>query len=133
MRKEKALILMLRGLVDLINEEAARNPEFSAQLDHLLSPLPSRKVAKKKRRTLVESSLPDIYSEFTARGPTEFTLWLRDHPVEVLRGLIRLHDLDATRRTSKWKDNGKLSNFISEQIRSRTARGSSFLTTDSST
>ncbi len=133
MRKEKALVTLLRDLVDLISEEAARNPEFSSRLELLLSPLPKRKTARKKRSAPSQLNLPDIYREFTSRGQAEFTLWLRDQPIEVLRSIIRLHDLDAARRTSKWKDPSKLGDFISEQIRSRMARGSGFLTTEGST
>ena len=40
MRKEKALIGLLRGLVYLLAEESERNPEFSNKLDTLLSELP---------------------------------------------------------------------------------------------
>jgi hypothetical protein len=41
MRKEKALIALLRDLVDILSEEAARNPEFEAKLEALLNPLPN--------------------------------------------------------------------------------------------
>jgi len=133
MRKEKALITMLRGLVDLISDEAARNPEFSNRLDLLLSPLPKRKTPQRKRSVRLGVDLPDIYREFGSRGQTEFTHWLRAQPIDSLRAVIRLHDLDATRRTSKWKDSDKLSHFITEQIRARMARGSGFLTGDSGT
>ncbi len=134
MRKEKALIALLRGLVDLISEEAARNAEFSNQLESLLTPLPKakRSPAKKRRPAPSQFELPDIYNEFNSRGQPEFTLWLRDQPIELLRAIIRSHDLDARRRTSKWKDSGKLSNFIAEQVRSRISRGSGFLTSDTS-
>ena len=133
MRKEKALITMLRGLVDLISDEAARNPEFSSRLELLLSPLPKRKTPQRKRPVRPGLDLPDIYRELSSRGQAEFTLWLRAQPIDLLRAVIRLHDLDATRRTSKWKDSDKLSNFITEQIRARMARGSGFLTGDSRT
>ena len=33
MRKEKALIGLLRSLVDLLTEESARNPEFPRKLN----------------------------------------------------------------------------------------------------
>ena len=133
MRKEKALISMLRGLVDLISDEAASNPEFSSRLELLLSPLPKRKTPQRKRPVRLGLDLPDIYREFNSRGQAEFALWLRDQPIDLLRAVIRMHDLDATRRTSKWKDSDKLSHFITEQIRARMARGSGFLTGDSGT
>jgi hypothetical protein len=44
MRKEKSLIALLRGLVDLLVEESDRNPKFAARIEALLSGLPERKV-----------------------------------------------------------------------------------------
>ena len=43
MRKEKELIDLLRGLVDLIAEESTRNKEFAQRLESLLSGLPEKK------------------------------------------------------------------------------------------
>jgi hypothetical protein len=130
MRKEKALIELFRGLVKLLSDEADRNPRFAEQLDALLSPIPNRMASDRQRgHKLALNSVPDIHTEFTSRGDSEFRLWLRDQPVPVLRALIRLHDFDATRRTAKWKDAEKLSSFIADQIRSRLARGAGFLST----
>ena len=58
--------------------------------------------------------------------------WLRDEPIQALRALIRKHDLDPARRTSKWKEAEKLSEFIADNLRSRLARGASFLGRQSS-
>jgi hypothetical protein len=127
MRKEKALITMLNGLVKLLSEEAARNPEFADKLESLLSPLQPERATPRASNKPDQIDLPDVYAEFTARGEGEFRLWLRDQPVPVLYAVIRRHDLDATRRSSKWKDPEKLSGFIADQIRSRLSRGSSFL------
>jgi len=134
MRNQKALIALLNGLVNLLSREADRNPEFAEQLDALLSAIPSR--APRRRRISPQEerqSLPDVYAEFASRGDSEFQLWLRDQPLAVLRGLIRLHDLDPTRRTAKWKnDPEKFGTFITEKIRSRLARGSGFSRLDNS-
>jgi len=128
MRKEKALINLLRGLVELIVEEAARNSKFATRLETLLAPLPEKVHLLKKSPTAKPiPNLPDIYAERNDRGSSEFRMWLSDQPIAILRGLIRQHDLDATRRTSKWKEEGKLSEFIADQLESRLARGSSFL------
>lgn len=128
MRKEKELIGLLRGLVGLLAEECARNPEFSSKLDALLSGLPERAAtAKKAAKTLPPQHLPDIHAEWNVRGETDFRLWLRDQPIPVLRLLIRAEDLDATRRTAKWKEAEKLADFITENLRARQARGSAFI------
>jgi hypothetical protein len=110
-----------------LSDEAGRNPEFANRLDSLLSPLQPEKTTPRPSAKPDQLDLPDVYAEFTARGEGEFRLWLRDQPVPVLYALIRRHDLDATRRSSKWKDPEKLSAFIADQLRSRLSRGSGFL------
>jgi hypothetical protein len=130
MRKEKALIQLLNGLVKILAEESDRNPAFAGQLDELLDPIPARTSSRRERAPRVQpQNVPDIHAEFTTRGEHEFRIWLGDQPVPVLRSLIRLHDFDAARRTSKWKDPEKLSSFIADQIRSRLSRGAGFLST----
>jgi hypothetical protein len=130
MRKEKDLIALLEDLVRVVGEEAAGNPDFAAKLDALLSPIPeSRTPTRQRVRAPKTNTLPDIHAEYSSRGAQEFQLWLRDQPVAMLRALIRVHDLDAARRASKWKDAEKLSAFITEQISARLSRGSGFLST----
>ncbi len=129
MRKESGLISLGRGLIDLLAEEAARNPDFSQKLDSLFESL-SEKKSRTKRFASPKELLtpPDIYAEWRARGETEFRLWLRDQPVAILRMLIREHDLDAARRTEKWRDAEKLSGYIADQLQARLRRGTGFLT-----
>lgn len=127
MRNEKALIGLLRGMVDLLADEAGRNPDFAARLDALLSVLPTRTAPSKKKVKAEAETLPDVHAELAARGEAEFQLWLSGQTVHVLRALIRTHDLDSTRRTVKWKEGEKLAAFIAEGMRARLARGSSFI------
>lgn len=128
MRKEKALIGLLHGLVDLLAEESARNPDFSAKLDTLLSELPQRKgTSKRVAAARPPEQLPDIHLEWNAREEVDFRLWLRDQPIPVLRVIIRKEDLDPTRRTAKWKEAEKLAGFIADSLRSRQSRGSAFI------
>jgi hypothetical protein len=128
MRKEKALIALLRGIADLLARESSRNPEFAASLERLLSELPDPKAATKRpARPKVPGHLPDIHAEWNARGETEFRIWLRDQPIPVLRALIRAQDLDPTRRTVRWKEGEKLAGFIADSLRARLSRGSGFI------
>lgn len=128
MRKEKALIGLLRGLVDLLAEESARNPEFAGRVESLLSALPERKARPIKPEIPPSSeNLPDIHAEWNARGETEFRLWLRDQPTPVLRAVIRSQDLDPTRRTIKWREPEKLAEFIADGLSARLSRGSAFI------
>jgi hypothetical protein len=127
MRNEKALIGLLRGMVELLAEEARRNPEFAARLDDLLSVLPPPPARASKTEKADAKLLPDVHAELAARGEAEFQHWLVSQPVQVLRGLIRAHDLDSPRRTIKWKDAEKLAAFIADGLRARLSRGSSFI------
>jgi hypothetical protein len=128
MRREIAVIRFARGLVDLVAEEAERNPEFAQRLEGLLDPLSDKKPKREQKATPPEQLvLPDIYTEWRARGQTEFRLWLRDQSVAVLRMLIREHDLDPGRRTEKWREAEKLSTYITGQLQARLKTGSGFL------
>jgi hypothetical protein len=128
-RNEKTLIALLRGLVDLLAEESAQNPEFASKIERLLSDLPKKKTIKKvpvaKKPT--REPLPDIHAEWNVRGETRFRLWMREQPIPVLRAVIRAQDLDPTRRTTKWKDAEKLAEFIADNVRLRLSRGSAFI------
>lgn len=128
MRKEKTLTAVLKGLADLIAREAARNPEFAAEVEQLLHAAPDAPAARSGRPTAKDGGqLPDVHEEWNARGETGFRLWLRDQPVPTIRAVIRAEDLDATRRTAKWKDAEKLADFAADGIRGRLSRGSAFI------
>jgi hypothetical protein len=123
-RNEKTLIALLRGLVQLLAEESAQNPEFASKIERLLSDLPERKVTKKVPPATkpTRAPLPDVHTEWNARGETSFRLWLREQPIPVLRAVIRAQDLDPTRRTAKWKKAEKLAEFIADNVRARLSR-----------
>ncbi len=130
MRKKEALISLLGGLVDLLADESARDPEFAEKLEKLLLSLPERKVkgsAKIPGMNRVNADLPDIHQEWNIRGEADFRLWLREQPIPLLRAIIRAQDIDSQRRTSKWKEAEKLADFITDNLRARMSRGSAFI------
>ena len=130
MRKEKALVALLRDLVDLLADEAARNPEFSTRIEQVLEAIPDRRKAKKRKaRPQRHEAAPDVHAEWRARGEEGFRLWLRDQPVPRIRAVIRAQDLDPIRRTAKWKDPEKLAGFVADGLRARLSRGSAFIST----
>lgn len=131
MRSQKALVALLRGLVELLAEESERNPAFAERMDQLLAELHAPRRPKVDRPPSKGKSmpLPDVYAEWNARGETEFRLWLREQPLATIRAVIRAQDLDAPRRTSKWSDAEKLADFVAEGMRARSARGSAFIGT----
>lgn len=127
MRNEKTLIKLLRGMADLLAREAERNPDFAKRLDEVLQDLPARPARAEKRGSRLVGQLPDIHAEWNARGEVDFRLWLREQPISILRSLIRSHGFDAARRTGKWREAEKLSEFIADNLRSRLSRGAVFL------
>lgn len=129
MRSQKALIALLRQLVDLLADESERNSAFAARLDSLLSaiPKPRRERSTKRAAPGKREALPDVYAEWSGRGESEFRLWLRDQPVSTIRAVIRAQDLDPTYRTTKWKEAEKLADFVSEGLRARLSRGAAFI------
>ncbi len=131
MRSQKALIALLRGLVELLADESERNSAFAERLDSLLSSLPEsrRPTAAKRAARDTRTTLPDVHAEWIARGETDFRLWLRDQPIPTIRALIRAQDIDPARRTNKWKDAEKLADFVAEGLRARLSRGSAFIST----
>ena len=119
---------LLRGLVDLLVEEADHNPAFADKLEQLLAVVSSRRGgAERAPSKSVSVRLPDLYAEHAARGETDLLVWLRDLPVSTLRSLIRTNDFDPTRRTSRWQEAEKLATFIVDSLRSRMTRGSAFM------
>jgi hypothetical protein len=127
MRKEKDVIRLARGLIDLVADEAARNSAFSEKLEALFEGLGDKRAKKVAPASPKEpSDLPDIYAEWRARGEAEFRLWLREQPIDVLRMVIREHELDPSRRAEKWREAEKLSGYIADQLQARLRRGSGF-------
>src|SRR2546422_1134587 len=92
MREEKILARLLRGLADLVSQEAVRNPEFARRLDDIISGVPVRRPPRKVPKTAVNTgNLPDIFTELKARGEVEFELWLKHLEISTLRALIKQH------------------------------------------
>jgi hypothetical protein len=148
MRKDKglnALSTLLHGIADLLADESARNPEFAARVEQLLTrvatsvfSIPSLKsvldkYALSERAAIAHASAPspeavvDIYAQWAEFGESKFRAWLRHVPVPGLRSLIRTHGFDPARRTTRWNDVDKLADFIADALRARLARGAAFM------
>lgn len=132
MRKEKALVVLLRDLADLLADEAARNPDFGTRIEQVIEAIPDRRrTTQRKANTKRRAAAPDVHAELSARGENGFRLWLSDQPIPTIRAVIRAQDLDPTRRTAKWKDARKLASFVADGLRARLSRGSAFISAKS--
>jgi len=122
------MIALLQGLSALLDDEASSNPAFAAKLDALIRPPEKPSGASPKTSTKPKGiDVPDVHAELAARGDEDFRAWLCTQPADVLKAIIRRQDLDPSRRSSKWKDEKKLANFIADGLRARLSRGSAFI------
>jgi len=128
MRKDKALIDLLRGLAELIAEEADRNTEFAGRVGALLADVPEKTQKVVKPKAAAPKIVPDVHAEWSARGEAGFVQWLSGQPVPVLRAIITREDLDSTRKSKSWRASERLAAFIAEGLAARRARGGGFLT-----
>lgn len=133
MRHQKPLIALLKGLVDLLADEAERNPAFGERLEAVLAalPAPAAKPARAPRKSAAaakpEAPLPDIHAECRSRGEPDFRLWLREQPVPTLKAIIKAQGFDATGKCARWRDAEKLANLIADGLAIRLQTGSHFL------
>ncbi|MEM5461569.1 hypothetical protein VSR69_43430 [Paraburkholderia phytofirmans] len=128
MRSKKPLITLLRKLVDAVEDEAARNPDFADKLDEVLRPFQeAAELRTKPASRRFDDELPDVHKELSKRSDREFRSWLREQAIETLKAIIRREDLDTARRASKWKDADRLADFIADGLRTRMSRGSAFI------
>ena len=128
MRNEKALISLIRKIADLLSEECIRNHDFAERLAALIPDSSKPKVQRTKTTKSPDATpLPDIHAEWSARGGTDFRLWIRNQPISILRAIISSQGFDPPRRTTKWKESEKLAEFIYDNLCARISRGASFI------
>jgi hypothetical protein len=118
---------VLRGLVELVENEASVNPAFAAKLETLLLPVQRTSELRPKSSSRKSADAPDVHQEWAVRGEEGFHEWLGKQSADVLKAIIRRNNLDPARRASKWKDEKKLADFIADGLRARMSRGSAFI------
>ena len=129
MSNSKTLVGILRGLAQLVEEEAEKSPDFAARLDAVLAPVRSRSqltIREGKVRPRI-SNIPDVLTALEEKGEDEFKFWLRNYDISVLKSIIKANGFDVSRTSQKWKDPDKLQKLILEQASARLRRGSGFL------
>lgn len=126
MQPTKKLTPILRDLLSLVDEEAARNPEFAARLEFIMAELPTRTArAPRPPRTIVE--IPDVFATLQDKGEVEFGFWVRTLDLATLKAVIRSNGFDPAKASQRWTDPDKFVALIIEQTVARLKRGSSFL------
>ncbi len=126
MQPAKKLTPLLRELLVLVDEEAARNPEFAAKLDAIMASLPGRP-ASPPRPPKTPVTVPDVFAALQEKGETEFGFWVRSLDVPTLKAVIRANGFDPAKASQRWTDPDKFVALIIDQTLARMKRGSAFL------
>jgi hypothetical protein len=135
MQSGQKLTRALRALVELVEEEAARNPAFAERLEAVISDLPSGTAAKKPAKPKSASEdieIPDVLKAFQDKGEPEFRFWLRDFDLPTLKAVVKANGFDPGKNSQRWTEPDKFIALIAEQTAARLRRGSAFLTPKSS-
>jgi hypothetical protein len=135
MQPTQKLTRSLRSLLALVEEEAARNPDFANRLEAIVSDFPSTsrvKKSKKPKNTESETPLPDVIASYQAKGEGEFRFWLRDFDLSTLKAIVKANGFDPGKNSQRWTEPDKFIALIVDQTAARLRRGSTFLPSKSS-
>jgi hypothetical protein len=126
MQPTKKLTSILRDLLALVDDEAARNPDFATKLEAIMAELPARP-ARPPRLPKTDVSIPDVFAALQEKGEAEFGFWVRTLDVPTLKAVIRANGFDPAKASQRWSDPDKFVGLVVEQTMARLKRGSSFL------
>ena len=126
MQSSKKLTIILRNLLTLVDDEAARNPEFGAKLESIMADLPNRP-ARPARPPRAAVEIPDVFAALKEKGDEEFGFWVRTLDLATLKAVIRSNGFDPAKASQRWTDPDKFVALVVEQTVARLKRGSAFL------
>lgn len=116
----------LHRFMDVILEEAEHNPPFADKLLDVLSlaEAPPEHAARKRKGNV---ELPaDPFEVFHSEGAIGLKAWLDHLDLEQLRTIVRIHKLDSTRNSDKWKTKERFIDLIMDRLPERTKQGDAF-------
>lgn len=130
MHSTQKLTNVLRRLVELVEEEASRNPDFASRLECILAPLPvaKRSKAPKQQVPALDTPLPDVFTAVQEKGEDEFRFWLRSLTLPTLKAIVKVNGFDVAKTSLRWTEPDKFVALIAEQTIAQLKRGSAFLT-----
>ena len=126
MQRAKILTKWLKGMAEIVAEEAESNPAFAEKLDRLMATLPAVKAKGLKKRHVRDA--PDVYAEQRRLGEEEFRFWLKGLDLATLKLIVKANGFDLTKTSRRWTEPEKFVTLITEQMRARLKRGTSFIT-----
>ena len=130
MQPSQKLTRALRALVELVEEEASKNPDFATRLEGIVAELPAEspnKKASKPKNVGVVVPIPDVLKLFQEKGESEFRFCLREFDLPILKAIVKANGFDPGKNSQRWTEPDKFISLIAEQTDARLRRGSSFL------
>lgn len=130
MQPGQKLTRALRALVQLVEDEAARNPAFAQRLEAVVADLSSGAVSKKSSKSKAPAEdieVPDVLKAYQEKGENEFRFWMRDVDLSTLKAIVKANGFDPGKVSQRWSEPDKFVALIAEQTAARLRRGSSFL------
>ena len=118
MQPTKKLTPVLRDLLALVDDEAARNPDFAAKLESIMAEVTARP-ARPPRPSKSALSIPDVFAVLQEKGEVEFGFWVRTLDVPTLKAVIRSNGFDLTKVSQRWTDPDKFAKLVVDQTAAR--------------
>jgi len=100
-----------RKVLDEVIAEVRRNPDFAEWITPVV--LGSKTATE---RAQIYQALPDLFAIFGERGEQELRTYLEALELATLRLIVRSYALDPGKRTTRWRERAKLTDFITERV-----------------
>jgi len=128
MQHTQKLTTLFRKLLEEVDTEASKNPEFANRIAAVLVELPSRgRKRPREKRPRTDTLTPDVFEEFKQRGDQEFGFWLRSLELATLKAIVRQNGFDPGKNSVRWTEPDKFVALVRDQTISQLRRGSAFL------
>lgn len=129
MQSGTSLRRRLKAFIDIIEGEAAQNPDFAARLAAFFGEASRHPVAKTRAspKRLRTNNVPDVFAVLQEKGDEEFKFWLRTLDRVTLKAIVKQNGFDPARVSQRWSDSDKFVALVEEQTHARLRRGSAFL------
>jgi hypothetical protein len=129
MQSRTSLKTKLKALLDVIGNEATRNPAFAAQLTAVFGdslPEPATRIRPSSGQG-GPIPIPDTFTALQEKGDEEFRFWLRTLDLPTLKAIVKQNGFDPAKASQRWKDTDKFVVLVHDQTQARLRRGSAFL------
>jgi hypothetical protein len=123
--KQTDLRNLLHRLVDLIVDEAERNPALAEKLRETIGPA-LKAGGNRPRKEHTQLPAEDPFEVYRSKGDEGLKSWLESLDIAALKAVVRQHRLDPSRLSDKWKTKDRFVALILERVPARLKQGDVF-------